>query len=931
MFLQSDNERVFSAFHLLVISLFTLCVLLAVASLSIRGDIQDIQAKFNEEAAQIQHFFSQRISSLETVLISLAGLHHSSDDLNIAEFGGFTQEILSAYPYIDAIIRADRVKMDNVESYIDGMIETGFVGFKLKNFDSTTQSPLPLNEYLPVSFIEPSTPVSAQIIGYDLATAKSAMHAIHSAITTGNIFSSGPVQHKEAGKPFFLIFKAIYLGRYPPTTEHERQDMLTGLVAIKINPHIFFSGISLNKQHLSVSVTDTQGKTLPLNGRADRQEPAWFKKIELLTSQQQVEAYGQMLTISLSRTVGIEAINIWKLSTTLIVIMAVILLSLGIYAVKRVAVIREERSAIALFEEGERFAQVVNTAFDAVITTNNEGVVLSWNQKAEKIFGIESQQAEGQLLIPLILASESILQHGESLSRSFHDSSLNETSYQIELTGKYSDGREFPLELSISKSVVGEKIIHSVFARDISERKTAENRIRQLAYHDSLTELPNRQSFKIQTDQAIKLAVRNNRMGAVLFIDLDEFKRINDTLGHDIGDLLIKRVAERLVEQIRGNDSVSHTTTEGIPSQNVARLGGDEFTILLSEIKHIDDAGIVAQRIQHSIDGVFNLKGYEVYITPSIGIAVFPNDGKGVDEVLKNADTAMYHAKAVGKNNFQFYSEQMGANAAEYLKLGALLRKALSNNEMKLYYQPQISASSGKITGAEALLRWEQAELGMISPADFIPLAEDTGMILDIGDWVLRQACLDNAQWQNSGYPSIRVAVNLSGLQFIQKDLHFKVQQALENAGLAPQYLELEITESIIMRNIDETISTLQSFRNMNLGISVDDFGTGYSSLSYLKKFPLETLKIDRSFVTDIPEDNDDVKITSAILAMARSLNLKVVAEGVETEAQAAFLRQHHCDLLQGYLYSKPLPKNEFEQLLASEKTWDLSDDHQPG
>ncbi|MBT8440343.1 MAG: EAL domain-containing protein, partial [Gammaproteobacteria bacterium] len=529
------------------------------------------------------------------------------------------------------------------------------------------------------------------------------------------------------------------------------------------------------------------------------------------------------------------------------------------------------------------------------------------------------------------LTSDSIRQHGESISQSFHDNTLKETSYPIELSGKYSDGREFPLELSISKSAVGHNIIHSVFARDISERKEAEDRIRQLAYYDSLTELPNRQSFKIQTEQAIKLAIRNNRMGAVLFIDLDEFKRINDTLGHDIGDLLIKRVAQRLLEQIRDNDTVSHTTLQGVPSQNVARLGGDEFTILLTEIKHIDDAGLVAQRIRQNIDGAFNLNGYEVYVTASIGIAVFPNDGKDVDELLKNADTAMYHAKAVGKNNFQFYSEQMGANATEYLKLGAMLRKALTNNEMKLYYQPQISAATGKITGAEALLRWEQAELGMISPADFIPLAEDTGMILDIGDWVLRQACLDNAAWQDAGYPSIRVAINLSGLQFIQKDLHFKVQQALETAGLDPQYLELEITESIIMRNIDETISTLQSFRNMNLGISVDDFGTGYSSLSYLKKFPLETLKIDRSFVTDIPDDNDDVKITSAILAMARSLNLKVVGEGVETQAQAAFLRQHHCDLLQGYLYSKPLPKNEFEQLLASEKTWDLSENHDQG
>ena len=919
MFLQSDNVKIFSTAHLVFISIFTFFALLAVGVFSIRGDIRNFQDKFNEEAGQIQHFIAQRVSSLETVLISLAGLHHSSDDLNIAEFGGFTQEILSAYPYIDAIIRADQVNMGNIESYIDRMIETGFVGFKLKNFDSEYQSPLPLNEYLPISFIEPLTPVSAQIIGYDLSSAKTAVHAIDSSITTGSIFSSGPMQLKATDKPFFLVFKAIYLGRYPPATPHERRDMLSGLVAIQIKPETFFSGIPLNNHQLSISVTDSRGQTVSLSEQADENKPAWFNNIKTLTSLQEVEAYGQLLTITLNRSIDIDAINIWKLSTTLIFTLAVILLSLGIYGVKRVAASREEQSDIALFEEGERFAQVVNTAFDAVITTDDKGIVLSWNKKAEKIFGIESKQAEGQILLPLILAPDSIQQHGESISQSLHDNTLKETSYQIELTGKYIDGRGFPLELSISKSVVGDKIIHSVFARDISERKEAENRIRQLAYYDSLTKLPNRQSFKIQTEQAIKLAIRNKRMGAILFIDLDEFKRINDTLGHDFGDLLIRRVGQRLLDQIRDNDTVSHTTSEGMPSQNVARLGGDEFTILLTEIKHIDDASIVAQRIQQSIDGAFDLKGHEVYVTPSIGIAVFPNDGKDVDELLKNADTAMYHAKAVGKNNFQFYSEQMGASAAEYLKLGAMLRKALSNNEMKLYYQPQISATTGKIAGAEALLRWEQTELGMISPAEFIPLAEDTGMILDIGDWVLRQACQDNADWQNAGYTPIRVAINLSGLQFIQKDLPLKVKQALETAGLAPEYLEMEITESIIMRNIDETISTLQSFRDMNLGISVDDFGTGYSSLSYLKKFPLETLKIDRSFVTDIPDDIDDVKITSAILAMARSLNLKVVAEGVETEAQARFLMQHHCDLLQGFLYSKPLPKEEFEKLLAAE------------
>ena len=669
-----------------------------------------------------------------------------------------------------------------------------------------------------------------------------------------------------------------------------------------------------------------QDKNLPLAGNKDLTNKAGRTTLFSLQSQQVIQAYGKIMNITLSRNIGYEVINAWKLATALLFSIVIIFLTFGIYRIRRIASLREEKAAIAIFEEGERFAQVIDTAFDAVITTDKHGKILSWNQQAAKTFGYEKAMVEGQLLLPLILSTESIRKHGEFIAEFFRTANPEKPGFQIEVTGKHKEGNEFPLELSASTSYIGEEYILSIFARDITQRKEAEEKIRQLAYYDSLTNLPNRQSFKIQTDLAIKSAIRNDRIGAVLFIDLDEFKRINDTLGHESGDLLIKKVGQRLLEQVRDNDSISHYSPEDeAPKPNVARLGGDEFTVLLTEINDIHDASLVASRIQQNIDRSFNLKGHEVYVTPSIGIAIFPHDGSEVDELLKNADTAMYHAKEVGKNNFQFYSEHMGIRAAEHLRLEGKLRKALALNEMKLYYQAQVSPVTGQITGAEALLRWDQSELGMISPAEFIPLAEDTGMILEIGDWVLNQACQQNAQWQKAGLPAIRVAVNLSGLQFIQKDLHQKVKQALKKSGLAPEYLELEITESIIMRNIEDTIATLQSFRDMNLGVSVDDFGTGYSSLSYLKRFPLESLKIDRSFVQDIPGDNDDVKITSAILAMARSLNLKVVAEGVETEQQARFLANHHCDLLQGYLYSKPLPAREFQELLASGKSWDMS------
>jgi len=352
---------------------------------------------------------------------------------------------------------------------------------------------------------------------------------------------------------------------------------------------------------------------------------------------------------------------------------------------------------------------------------------------------------------------------------------------------------------------------------------------------------------------------------------------------------------------------------------SVSRLGGDEFTILLTHIKDAESAGHIAARIQKNIEQPFNLDSNKVYVTSSIGIAVFPGDASDSDTLLKYADTAMYLAKAMGKNNYQFYSEKMGADAAKKLNLEGKLHQAIEKNELSLFYQPQIDTKTGKIIAAEALIRWHQSDLGMIFPDEFIPLAEETGQIFKIGEWVINEACRQNKQWQKMGLATIRVAVNLSGLQFMQNDLDLRIAEILRKTSLQPEYLELEITESTMMKNIDDTISTIINFTNMGIAISIDDFGTGYSSLGYLKKFPLQSLKIDRSFVSDIPEDKDDMMITSAIISMAKSLGLKVVAEGVENNEQVTFLKEKQCDLMQGYYFSRPVPAYEFEQLLKQQ------------
>lgn len=923
------HESVFSVKYLLLLLASLLIGFSIVGPISIWTDTNNERQKFDDDVFQVREFINQRLNSLETVLISLAGIHHSSDVMNSAEFSGFANEFLTAYPYISSILWAERVDQDKGDNFISSMEEKGLIGFRFKAFEDKPDNSLYwLKGKLVVSHIEPFTPLSARLLGYDITTSANVANAISHATDNGSIRSSGPVELFTNNHMSFLVLKGIYLGRYPPDDVVARRNMLNGFVALQMEPARFLEGVPFNQQDLRITLNDEDHTELdpfaiPL---ATNQQRSDSEKIKLLTleSQDTINAYGQVMHISMKREVGFEVINTWKLFIALLFSFSIIFLAITVVRIRRLASIREEKAAIAIFEEAERFTQVIDTAFDAVITTDTDGKILSWNQKAAKIFGYENNFVEGQLLLPLILSADAIRQYGNIFDDFFNATHIEKQGFKIELTGLRKNGREFPLELSTAISFIGEQAIISIFARDITERKESEEKIRHLAYYDSLTNLPNRQSFKIQTNLAIKSAIRNNRIGAVIFIDLDEFKRINDTLGHDSGDLLIQQVSQRLLEHVRENDAISLAHDAQPDQQNVARLGGDEFTILLTEIKDENDAGLVARRIQQNIDRSFNLNGHEVYITPSIGIAIFPQDGREVDELLKHADTAMYHAKALGKNNFQFYSEQMGARAAEHLLLEGKLRKSLSNGEMQLYYQPQISPKTGKIFGAEALIRWHQAELGMISPDRFIPLAEDTGMILDIGDWVLKEACEQNARWQAAGYSPIRVAVNLSGLQFIQKDLQSKVEATLKKTGLSPEHLELEITESIIMQNIEQTIATLQSFKDMRIGVSVDDFGTGYSSLGYLKKFPLESLKIDRSFITDIPRDIDDVKITSAILAMAQSLNLKVVAEGVETSQQAGFLTLRHCDLLQGYLYSKPLPADEFEKLLAEDKQWEV-------
>ena len=453
--------------------------------------------------------------------------------------------------------------------------------------------------------------------------------------------------------------------------------------------------------------------------------------------------------------------------------------------------------------------------------------------------------------------------------------------------------------------------------------KRQEDRLRYLAYFDPLTNLPNRRSFGEQLNRILKRSQRRNLNAALLFIDLDNFKRINDSIGHGRGDKLLVEIAKRLTLELREEDAISYLSPddedkEHDGSTEIARLGGDEFTVVLSDLEDGVGAETVAKRILNRLSQPIALHSHNPVVTPSIGIAMFPGDGADPDTLVRNADTAMYAAKAEGRACYRFYNEHMNAKAVEHLKLEEELRDAVASDQLELHYQPQVDSVNGHVVSMEALVRWRHPERGMVSPGEFIPVAERTGQIIELGDWILKEAARNCARWNEEGYSNFRVCVNLSPLQFNQPDLADNVARFLEASGLAAERLELELTESAIMNDAETNIAKLAQLKQLGIALAVDDFGTGYSSLNYLKRFPIDTLKIDQTFVADLGSQ-DGRALVDAIIALAQTLNLQVIAEGVETLDQANYLIERGCHLLQGYYFSKPTPASEVPNLLSTD------------
>jgi diguanylate cyclase (GGDEF)-like protein/PAS domain S-box-containing protein len=568
-----------------------------------------------------------------------------------------------------------------------------------------------------------------------------------------------------------------------------------------------------------------------------------------------------------------------------------------------------ERKAVedALFVEKERAVVTLNSIGDAVLCTDVSGNITYLNLVAETMTGWCREEAIGRPLAEVFR----IVDGGTRKTARDPMEMAVEQNRTVGLTLNCvlirRDGFESAIEDSAAPihDRVGRIIGAVIVFHDVSAARVMSHQMTHSAQHDVLTNLPNRMLLNDRITQTISLARRQNRPFAVLFLDLDHFKYINDSLGHSIGDQLLQSVSKRLLSTVRGSDTVS-------------RQGGDEFVILLSEIAHPVDAATSAKKILLSLSAPHSVGGQDLNIDSSIGISIYPEDGKDAETLIKNADTAMYHAKESGRYNFQFFKREMNLKAVERQSLESSLRRALVQKEFLLHYQPKVNLASQKITGVEALIRWQDPDRGSVPPCQFVPVAEDCGLILPIGSWVLHEACRQAREWQDAGLPFKRISVNVSAPEFRAETFLAGVRNSLRETGLEPRYLDLELTESVLMQHADLSAVKLHALKTLGVHVAVDDFGTGYSSLSYLQQFPIDILKIDKSFVHKITADSDDSSMVSAIIGMGKNLKQRVIAEGIETHEQLAFLQARHCAEGQGYLFSQPLPADQLAELLRT-------------
>jgi len=553
--------------------------------------------------------------------------------------------------------------------------------------------------------------------------------------------------------------------------------------------------------------------------------------------------------------------------------------------------------------ENALLSTLLELSIEAVVCVDEHQNIILFNHRAMQVFGYTCDEVVGRPM-DMLMPEEYRAVHRQKMQAFIAcDSAAPDMQQRTEVVGLRGNGEQFPAETSVSKAHINGTVLVISILQDITEHKLAHEKLAHQASYDALTSLPNRVLLNDRLEHAFERARRDKNRVAVLFLDLDRFKNVNDSLGYAVGDKLLVEVSERLVSRLREEDTIG-------------RLIGDEFLIIMEGLSKAEDAGVLAHKLADSFAEPFIIEGHELYMSTSIGISIFPDDGERKSALISHADVAMFQANKDDKNSYRFYLNELTSAAVERARMESALRRALKQNELIVYYQPQVSLQSGEIIGAEALIRWQHPEMGMVSPAKFIPLAEECGLIVPIGEWDLRTACAQMATWKKRGFALKLVAVNIAGAQITRIDLVDLVATVLAETGLEPQCLELEITEGFVMGDPRHAIRLLHELKNLGVVLAIDDFGTGHSSLAYLKQFPIDKLKIDQAFVRNVTHDSQDDAIVRAIITLGHALELKVIAEGIETLEQQDFLRSERCNEGQGYYYGRPVTAEALEQLL---------------
>ncbi|HYH40323.1 MAG TPA: EAL domain-containing protein [Azospirillum sp.] len=858
---------------------------------------REASERFSARVGEMHSRIGERMLAYAQVLRSAAGLFKVAPVVSRPAWDSFVRslDLERQYPGIPAVALARLLKEEELAPIAEAAWADGINEFTIRPQGRR-------ESYMVNVYSAPPTPLNRAALGYDMLSEPVRRAVILTAATTGEPAITPrltlKIDEHRAPQPAFIMYYPVYRPGAPTQTEQERRDALYGTVLAPLRTYPLIEGILSHNVH-DVALSMYDGASA-----ADEQEmyrsPS-YPEVPRLTETRQIAFYGRTLTVAYRSTPQFERsidsdkpLMVLAAGGTISLLLFGVVLSLSSTRARAMQLASE--MTLSLRRREAELHHFFTQAPVGILILDAEGRVLDCNPMIGRFMGVPADEVIGfnmitdardQSLAPAIRRAAT----GEPVEiETQYISTLGNKSgfYHVHFQPVYrNDALMFVL----------------AFVDDVTERKAAEQRVHYLAHYDALTGLPNRTLLQDRLTHAIAAAKRSNGTVAVLFLDLDHFKVINDSLGHTIGDEVLKDVAVRLQQALREVDTVG-------------RLGGDEFIIVLPDAGNAADVARVAARILDCVCEPMRIKDRDFTISPSIGISLYPADGEDGERLIKNADAAMYQAKAAGRHAFRFFTTSMDAQLNERLNLEANIRRALDLGEFRLHYQPQIELGSGRVTGLEALIRWAHPDLGMVPPGRFIPVAEESGQIAAISLWVLDEACRQAKLWQAEGLPLQRVAVNISALQFRSAELPGQVSAALTRHGLPPWCLELEVTEGALIRNVDMAILILKSLKEMGVKVSIDDFGTGYSSLSYLQRFPVDTLKIDRSFVNDVPNDQNDAAIVKAIIGLGSSLGLQVIAEGVETEQQLNFLRESGCHGGQGYLFSPPIPADDASRFL---------------